>query len=63
VFFAAVSLLERDAILGNVNFYYAAHQMMNVKLVVQARRNYSTIFIDPIEANAMLSSSPPGRRL
>ncbi|MDQ2768245.1 MAG: transmembrane domain-containing protein [Gemmatimonadota bacterium] len=45
---AAASLSDLDASPGNVYFYDAAHQTMYVKLVVQANRNYSTIFIDPI---------------
>lgn len=44
---AATSVAELDASTGNKYFYDAAHQMMYVKLVVQASRNYSTIFIDP----------------
>lgn len=44
----AASLAELDASTGNVYFYDAARQTMYVKLVVQATRNYSAIFIDPM---------------
>jgi cell migration-inducing and hyaluronan-binding protein len=45
---AAASLSDLDASSGNVYFYDASHSMMYVRLVVQANRNYSTIFIDPL---------------
>jgi hypothetical protein len=45
---AAASLAALDASPGNVYYYDAASQTMYVKLVVQATRNYSTIFIDPV---------------
>ena len=45
---AAASLSELDASTGNVYFYDAGAQRMYVKLVVQATKNYSTIFIDPM---------------
>jgi cell surface hyaluronidase len=44
----AASLAELDASAGNVYFYDAANQRMYVKLVVQANKNFSTIFIDPM---------------
>ena len=44
---AAASLAELDASTGNLYFYDAAAQRMYVKLVVQAGKNFSTIFIDP----------------
>ncbi len=44
---AAASLAELDASTGNVYFFDAANSKMYVKMVVQANRNYSTIFIDP----------------
>jgi hypothetical protein len=42
------SLAALDASTGNVYFYDAPNQRMYVKLVVQAGRNFSTIFIDPM---------------
>ena len=39
---------DLDASAGNVYFYDAGSQTMYVKLVVQASKNYSTIFIDPM---------------
>ena len=45
---AAASLAALDASTGNVYFYDAASSTMYVKLVVQATKNYSTIFIDPM---------------
>ena len=45
---AAASLSDLDASTGNLYFFDAAHSMMYVKLQVQANRNYSTIFIDPM---------------
>jgi hypothetical protein len=45
---AAASLSDLDASTGNLYFFDSAHSMMYVKLQVQANRNYSTIFIDPM---------------
>jgi hypothetical protein len=45
---ATGSLAELDASMASGYFYDAGGQTMYVRLVVQASKNYATIFIDPM---------------